>query len=69
MRSLKSVLVATNLTSTNEQLFETVVIVAWGFGARLAVLHVQACERLGDFERADRCRRRLDQLQRYPVLN
>jgi Flp pilus assembly protein TadD len=29
----------------------------------------QACERLGDFERAERCRCRLEQLQRYPVLS
>ena len=28
----------------------------------------QARERFGDFERADRCRHRLRQLQRYPVL-
>jgi nucleotide-binding universal stress UspA family protein len=28
----------------------------------------QACDRLGDFERADRCRHRLSQLQRYPTL-
>lgn len=172
MHSLKSILVATNLTAANEQLFETVMNFSWSFGTRLTVLHVlprpalgmldvycqdleskltgaseilmgsttrrvlqqlpcslltvkeddvlsadyedtiedirwlydqaqvaletnndelalrkfdavlrlnpfhipaledraQACERLGEFERADRCRRRLDQLQRYPVL-
>ena len=41
MRSLKSILVATDLTSANDQLFETVVNFAWSFGARLTVLHVQ----------------------------
>ena len=47
MRSLKSILVATNLTSTNEQLFETVVNFAWSFGARLIVLHVQPRHEFG----------------------
>jgi universal stress protein E len=47
MRSLKSILVATNLTSTNEQLFETVVNFAWSFGARLTVLHVQPRHEFG----------------------
>ncbi len=41
MHSLKSILVATNLTSANEQLFETVVNFSWSFGSRLTVLHVQ----------------------------
>lgn len=44
MRSLKSILVATNLTTSNEQLFETVVNFSWSFGARLTVLHVQPQE-------------------------
>lgn len=47
MRSLKSILVATNLTSANEQLFETVVNFAWSFGARLTVLHVQPRHEFG----------------------
>lgn len=47
MRSLKSILVATNLTSANEQLFETVVNFAWSFGARLTVLHVQTPHEFG----------------------
>ena len=41
MRTLKSILVATNLTSSNDQLFEAVVNFAWSFGARLTVLHVR----------------------------
>jgi nucleotide-binding universal stress UspA family protein len=40
MHSLKSILVATNLTSANEQLIETVVNFSWSFGSRLTVLHV-----------------------------
>ena len=47
MRSLKSILVATNLTAANDQLFETVVNFAWSFGARLTVLHVQPRHEFG----------------------
>ncbi|TXT33088.1 MAG: universal stress protein UspA-like protein [Planctomycetota bacterium] len=47
MRSLKSILVATNLTATNEQLFETVANFAWSYGARLTVLHVQPRDEFG----------------------
>lgn len=50
MRSLKSILVATNLTSANEQLFETVVNFAWSFGSRLTVLHVQPHHELGPLD-------------------
>lgn len=47
MHSLKSILVATNLTSANEQLIETVVNFSWSFGARLSVLHVHPQDTLG----------------------
>jgi nucleotide-binding universal stress UspA family protein len=47
MRTLKSILVATNLTTANDQLFETVVSFAGNFGARLTVLHVQPQHELG----------------------
>lgn len=47
MRSLKSILVATNLTAANEQLVETVVNFAWSFGARLTVLHVMPQQEFG----------------------
>lgn len=50
MRSLKSILVATNLTSANDQLFETVVNFAWSFGARLTVLHVQPQQEFGTLD-------------------
>ena len=41
MRSLKSILIATNLTASNDQLFEAVLNFSWSFGSRLTVLHVQ----------------------------
>lgn len=47
MRDLKSILVATNLTAANDQLFETVMNFSWSFGARLTVLHVQPQQELG----------------------
>jgi nucleotide-binding universal stress UspA family protein len=47
MRNLKSILVATNLTATNNQLFETVVNFSWSFGSRLTVLHVQSSQEAG----------------------
>ena len=47
MRSLKSILVATNLTAANDQLFETVMGFSRSFGARLTVLHVQPQQELG----------------------
>lgn len=47
MRSLKSILVATNLTSANEQLFEAVANFAWSFGSRLTVLHVRPPQEFG----------------------
>lgn len=57
MRSLKSILVATDLTSANDQLFETVVNFAWCFGSRLTVLHVQ---RRHDVEMVDAYCQRLE---------
>lgn len=47
MRDLKSILVATNLTAANDQLFEAVMNFSWSFGARLTVLHVQPQQELG----------------------
>ena len=50
MRSLKSILVATNMTAANDQLFETVVNFSWSFGSRLTVLHVQPQSEVGMFD-------------------
>lgn len=47
MRTLKSILVATNLTASNDQLFEMVTNFAWAFGSRLTLLHVQPRDEFG----------------------
>lgn len=47
MRSLKSILVATNLTAANDRLFQSVLNFASAFDARLTVLHVQPSQQVG----------------------